>query len=98
MPYVVGKKAAAPDGATVVFELDGPLARSIPIGVEGGRARLLDHAPPSPTTRIATDTETFARLACGRLDPGEELAGGRVRVDGDDALGRRVVERMNFLF
>jgi uncharacterized protein (TIGR03083 family) len=98
MPFVVGKKAAAPDGASVVFELDGPLARSIAIGVEGGRARLLDTAPASPTARIVTDTETFARLACGRLDPGAELDAGRVRVDGDEALGRRVVENMNFLF
>jgi uncharacterized protein (TIGR03083 family) len=98
MPFVVGKKAAAPDGASVVFELDGPLARSIAIGVDGGRARLLDTAPASPTARIVTDTETFARLACGRLDPGAELDAGRVRVDGDEALGRRVVENMNFLF
>ena len=92
MPFVVGKKAAAPDGSTVVFELDGPMARSIAIGVEGGRARLLDDAPSTPTMRISTDTETFARLACGRLDPTAELAAGRVRVDGDDELGRRVVE------
>jgi uncharacterized protein (TIGR03083 family) len=98
MPFVVGKKAAAPDGSTVVFQLDGPLARSIPIGVEGGRARLLEDTPPSPTTRIHTDTETFARLACGRLDPTAELQSGRVRVDGDDELGRSVVENMNFLF
>jgi uncharacterized protein (TIGR03083 family) len=98
MPFVVGKKAAAPDGATVVFELDGPLARSIPIGVEGGRARLLDAAPASPTARIRADTETFARLACGRLDPAVELDAGHVRLDGDTDLGRRVVENMNFLF
>jgi uncharacterized protein (TIGR03083 family) len=98
MPFVVGKKAAAPDGATVVFELGGPLARSIPIGVEGGRARLLDAVPASPTTRILTDTETFARLACGRLDPDAELAAGHVHVDGDEDLGRRVVQNLNFLF
>jgi uncharacterized protein (TIGR03083 family) len=98
MPFVVGKKAAAPEGSTVVFELDGPMPRSIPIGVEGGRARLLDDPPPSPTTRITTDTETFARLACGRLDPAAELAAERVRVDGDAELGRRVVENVNFLF
>jgi uncharacterized protein (TIGR03083 family) len=98
MPYVVGKKAAAPEGATVVFELDGPLARTVAIGVEGGRAKALGSAPAAPTTLIATDTETFARLAFGRIGPEAALTGSQVRLVGDDDLGRRIVESMNFLF
>jgi uncharacterized protein (TIGR03083 family) len=99
LPFIVGKRAAAPDGATVVFELDGPLARTLVIGVEGGRARLLDAAPPTDaTTRITADTETFARVACGRIGPGDALGDGRVSLDGDEALGRRVIEELNFLF
>ncbi len=97
MPYVVGKKAAAPDGSTVVFELSGPLARTVAIGVEG-RARLLDEAPATPTVRIVTDVETFTRLAVGRLDPAATLAAGSVRCSGDEGLGSRVVEQLNFLF
>jgi uncharacterized protein (TIGR03083 family) len=97
MPYVVGKKAGAPDGSSVVFELSGPLARSVAIGVEG-RARLLDAAPDEPTVRIVTDVETFTRLAVGRLDPVATLATGSVRCSGDEGLGSRVVEQINFLF
>jgi len=97
MPFVVGKKAGAPAGASVVFELSGPLARTIAIGVDG-RAKLLDAVPAEPTTRIVTDTETFARLAVGRLDSAATLAAGAVRLEGDQHLGRCVVEEMNFLF
>jgi uncharacterized protein (TIGR03083 family) len=98
MPFVVGKKAGAPDGATVVFELSGPLARTVAIAVDGGRAKLVDAAPADATARIVTDTETYARVACGRVEPADALADGRVTVTGDGALGRRVVESMNFLF
>jgi uncharacterized protein (TIGR03083 family) len=99
MPFIVGKRAGAPDGTAVVIDLDGPLARTFAIGVEGGRAKTLSAVPADGvTTRIATDSETFARLACGRVDPAVALTDGRVRLEGDDALGRRVVEEMNFLF
>lgn len=97
MPFVVGKKAGAPQGSTVVFDLTAPLARPFAIRTDG-RAQLLDDVPTDATARITTDGETFARLACGRLEPAAALASGAVRVDGDDALGRRVVESLNFLF
>ena len=98
MPYVVGKKAGAPEGTTVVFALSGPLARDLAIGVEGGRARVLDDVPAAPTARIVTDTATFERLATGRLEPAAALDDGRARLEGDDALGRKIVEHLNFLF
>jgi uncharacterized protein (TIGR03083 family) len=97
MPFVVGKKAGAPDGATVVFELSGALARTVAIGVDGSRAKPLDAAPAGPTVRVTTDTETFARLACGRIDPFGALRDD-VRLEGDKTLGRTIVEQMDFLF
>jgi uncharacterized protein (TIGR03083 family) len=96
--YIIGKKAAAPEGATVVIELEPPLARTIAIGVHGGRARVLDAVPDAPTVRIVTDGETYARLACGRGDPAAARAAGSVRVEGDEALGNRIVDELNFLF
>lgn len=98
MPFVVGKKAGAPDGAAIVFALSGPVAQTFAVVVGGGRARASDTEPSTPTTRIATDTETFARVATGRVAPEEALAAGRITFEGDDALGRRVVEELNFLF
>lgn len=97
MPFVVGKQAQAPQGSTVSFALTAPLAHQFAIRAEG-RAQLLDEVPPDATVRIATDGETFTRMACGRLDPADVLAGGAVRLDGDEVLGRRVVEALNFLF
>jgi uncharacterized protein (TIGR03083 family) len=97
MPFVVGKKAQAPQGSTVVFDLTPPLARHFAIRTDG-RAQLLDEVPDDATVRVTTDGETFLRLACGRLDPAEVLAGDAVQLEGDEPLGRRVVDALNFLF
>lgn len=94
LPMVVGKRAAAPDGATVVVELTGPLAAEIVVGVDG-RAALLDGAPPDPTVRLSMGADTFRRLTHGRQDGADALAGGDVTIDGDDDLGRRVVTSMS---
>ncbi len=96
LPFVVGKKVAPPDGTTVVVDLRPPLAGRYAVVAEG-RARFLDDVPAQPTVTIHADGETFARLASGRLDPSTALA-GRVTIDGDEALGRRIVEELNILF
>jgi uncharacterized protein (TIGR03083 family) len=98
LPFVVGKKAGAPDGTTVVFDLTGPLAQKVSIAVENGRAKLVDEAPSDPDVRIVTDTETIGRLGCGRIDPAATLDNGSVTIEGDTALGSRIVEESNFLF
>ncbi|HUV10736.1 MAG TPA: maleylpyruvate isomerase family mycothiol-dependent enzyme [Acidimicrobiia bacterium] len=97
MPYVVGKKAGAPDGATVAFEVAGPPGRAFAVGVEG-RAKVLDALPADSAARVVTDGMTFVRLATGRVDPDSALADGSVRCEGDEVLARKVVESMNFLF
>jgi hypothetical protein len=96
--YVVGKKVAPPDGTVVVIECTPPLARTVAIAVEGGRARVLDAAPVDPTARIRVPGDVYARVACGRADPAAVLAAGSVTLDGDQAIGRRVLEELNFLF
>jgi uncharacterized protein (TIGR03083 family) len=92
MGFVVGKKAGAPDGTTVVFDVTG--FGEIPIVVEG-RARQLDAVPEDPTVRLSMDLETFNRLCCGRGDP--KAVGRAVRIEGDAELGARVVQNMNFM-
>jgi uncharacterized protein (TIGR03083 family) len=96
--FVVGKKVAPPDGTVVVIECTPPLARTIAIAVDGGRARPVDDVPGAPTTRIRMPGDLYARVACGRADPAAVLAAGSVTIDGDEAIGRRVVEELNFLF
>ena len=97
MPYVVGKRAGAPEGASVVFDITSPAPNTLSIGVEGGRARPLAPVPEHPTVRLSTDFETFMCLSCGRWDPATILSEGRVRISGDEALGRTIVENLNFM-
>lgn len=94
LPMVIGKRAAAPDGATVVVELTGPLSAELVIGVDG-RAALLDTAPPEPTVRLSMGADTFRRLTHGRQDGAGALARGEVAIAGDHDLGRRVVTSMS---
>jgi len=103
MAFVVGKKAGAPDGSTVVFSLQGPLARNLVITVQDGRAKVVDGGdatavPADPTVVLTMGTETFARLAAGRIDASTAVAAGDVTFTGDAALGRRIVENLSYLF
>jgi uncharacterized protein (TIGR03083 family) len=97
MGYVVGRQVKPPEGTTVVWEITGPLARTLSIGIEAGRGVVLDIAPPQPTVRLTLDAETFWRLGVGRIDPSVALAAGSVELAGDEALGRAVAVAMNFM-
>lgn len=93
--YVVGKRAAAPEGSTVVFEVRGPVERTVPVVVEG-RARVLDEAPADPTVRLRLDTEAYNALGCGRWSGERAIEAGRATIVGDEELGRRVLGAMAF--
>jgi uncharacterized protein (TIGR03083 family) len=98
LPFIVGKRVAPPDGTAVHFGISGPLARAFTVVVDGGRARFVDELDGAPSATIATDTETFVRLTCGRVDSGAALAAGSVHLGGDTDVATRVVEELNFLF
>jgi uncharacterized protein (TIGR03083 family) len=93
MGFVVGKKAGAPDGTTVVVDVAGQ--QPIAVAVEGKRANILSDAPADPDVRLSMDLETFNRLCCGR-GPVDDVASG-VKIEGDADLGRRIVQNMNFM-
>lgn len=97
LPYVVGKKAGAPPGSTVVFEVAGssPLVAAVHVPPEG-RAVLLDLAPVDPTVTLAMDRRTFSRLAGGRWNGDRARSAGGLRIVGDHDLGNRVVDNMAF--
>jgi uncharacterized protein (TIGR03083 family) len=95
-PYIVGKRAGAPEGATVAFDVTGPTARRWAVAVEAGRAGPVPEIPPEPTVRISADIGTFMALACGRVDPDDELAAGRVTVHGDREVGTAVVRNVGY--
>ena len=89
--FVVGKRAGAPQGTSVRFELMGPAARVLDVEV-GDRARVVDALAGPPTAMLSMPALLFTRL-CG----GRGADAGRVEVSGDRALGARVAESMGFM-
>jgi uncharacterized protein (TIGR03083 family) len=89
--YLVGKRAQAPDGSSVTLDLTGPLARRLHVAVEG-RARLVPGLPGPATTTIRMPLGTFTRLCGGRVRPEQTT----VTVEGNQALGRQVVEALAY--
>jgi uncharacterized protein (TIGR03083 family) len=99
MGMVVGKRAGAPEGAVVRFDLrgDGEDARDFALAIVGGRAGPAE-AGATPTVTLSLSSLDFVRLGCGRASAAEVLAEGGVAIEGDQALGQRIVEHMNFMF
>jgi uncharacterized protein (TIGR03083 family) len=99
MPFVVGKKAACPDGTAVRFDVagPGPDARAFTIAVAGGRARPVGDEV-RPTATLSLSSIDFVRLGCGRATSAEVEAAAGVVVEGDGQVGRTVLDAMNFMF
>jgi uncharacterized protein (TIGR03083 family) len=91
--YVVGKKAAAPAGSSVRFELTGPAGRTIHVDV-GDRARVVDELSGPPTVTLTMPAGVLSRLAAGRGEP--EALCGQVTVDGDRGLGQQILANLRY--
>lgn len=92
--YLVGKRAALPEGTSATVHVTGPAGRDLHAVVEG-RAKVVDHLD-HPTCSITTDLLTFELLCCGRIDPDGPLADGRVTLDGDLDLAERLARNLAF--
>lgn len=99
MGFVVGKKAAAPEGSVVRFTVSGPPGdgREFSLGVEGGRARPVG-PEAAPTVTLAMSSIDFLRLGCGRVTAAEVGAAGGIGLEGDAVTGERILGEMNFMF
>jgi uncharacterized protein (TIGR03083 family) len=95
MGFVVGKLGGAPDGSRVVIELTGPLARTINVAIEGRGQVVSDFGGREPTATITLDGLLFARLAGGRTPLGQHA--DAIVYGGDEAVGRRIVEHLNYV-
>ena len=95
MGYVVGKLAKAPDGSRILFELTGPVARSIRVNVDG-RAQLVDDfRGHEPTATIRMDGLQFTRLSGGR--PMSPARAQDIELGGDKDVANQVVQHLNFV-
>ena len=99
LPYVVAKRAEAPSGTTVTFDVTGPLPAVYAVEVDANnRGRAIEPSPDRPTLRFTLDTESFTILGAGRRDP-DILP---IRIEGDGSahptLARRVLDGLNVTF
>ena len=95
MGFVVGKLGGAPDGSRVAIDLTGPLSRTINVAIEGRGQVVDDFGGREPTATIALDGLLFTRLAGGRTAPNRHA--DAISYGGDEAVGRRVVEHLNYV-
>jgi uncharacterized protein (TIGR03083 family) len=91
--YLVGKKAAAPEGSSVTLRLTGPVRRTVHVSVTG-RAQVVERLEGVATSEVAMGSTLFTRLAGGRIAPA--AAAGQVELSGDTALGQRLVDGLAF--
>jgi len=91
--YIVGKRGRAPDGASVVIKLTGPIRRDLHVVVDG-RAKVVDRIDGEPTASLALLSSLFMRLAGGREDP--QAALDRIELGGDTALARQIATNLAY--
>lgn len=92
--YIVGKKIGLPEGRSIAFEVTGATPRRIMVKVDGRAARVTEL--PDPTVTVTADTLTFMQLACGRIDPEQAIAAGRISWTGDAEWGARAARNLAF--
>lgn len=91
LPYLVGKKAGAPDGSRIQIVITGIVEETVKIAVDG-RAAIVSHFDREPDVIVTLNYADFARLAAGRATADPATA----TVAGDRALGTAVLENLAF--
>ena len=87
-------RVAPPAGTTIVFDVTGQGGARRAILFDGERGRSTAAVPDAATTTMRLDLSTLTVLACGRSDDPD--ARSRVVVEGDQNLGRAVLEDLGF--
>jgi uncharacterized protein (TIGR03083 family) len=90
LPIIVGKRAGAPEGATVAFNVGG-CYESV-IEVVDGRAKIVERDSEGVTVALTIPPATFAALVGARSDAPDDVV-----ISGDDALGRAIIDQLGFL-
>jgi uncharacterized protein (TIGR03083 family) len=89
---VIAKEAALPEGTTVAFDIEAP-AEPFGITVAGERGVLIE--PPSEVAvRIASDFEAWLCLVGGRWTVERAQGDGRLKIDGDAAIAKQLLDKI----
>ena len=95
VPIVVGKRAATPDGQSVVIDITGGVQRHVVCTIVDGRAKVVSQEPEAPLARITMDTETFLVLATGRRNADD--VNEKINYSGDTDHGRKITSALNMM-
>jgi uncharacterized protein (TIGR03083 family) len=95
IPIVVGKRAATPEGGTVVIEITGSVERIVATTITDGRGQMSNVAPTNALCTITMDSDVFLQLATGRATDKE--LDGQFTVVGDQELGTKVVSQFSMM-
>ncbi|MFD9813260.1 maleylpyruvate isomerase family mycothiol-dependent enzyme [Streptomyces sp. NPDC059080] len=91
LPIVVAKRAQAPAGSAVVFDVTGPVEFMRTVRVDAAGHGTVDASVSlGPTVTFVLDWDVFARLACGRSRP--QAVADKVKIDGDQKLAATILE------
>jgi uncharacterized protein (TIGR03083 family) len=92
--YIIGKKVGLTEGQSITINTSGGVNRTMHVKVDGraGRVEILDN----PDVILNADSTTFIMLACGRIDPQEEIDAGRISWTGDQKLGEHAARNLRF--
>lgn len=90
--YIVGRKAALPDGTSVRIELTGPVHATYLVQVDG-RAQVVSHLDGDATVTLRMPTMLFLRLTGGRTEAASQLGYG-LEIEGDQQLGLHLASNM----
>ncbi len=95
MGFVVGKKAAVPQGESVTFALTdgGTVVREIHVEV-GDRAHVVPALEDGASCALTMPVGVMTRLGAGRITP--DKVRDQVAVTGDEALGEAVLTNLAY--
>ncbi|WP_101253937.1 maleylpyruvate isomerase family mycothiol-dependent enzyme [Streptomyces barkulensis] len=90
LPKVVAEDAGAPPNSAVVIDVSGPVEfmRTVRVDAEG-RGTVDASVSLGPAATLATDWETYLRLACGRVRPAAVRE--NLKIEGDQALADAIL-------
>lgn len=95
IPIVVGKRAATPEGQSVLIQITGPVVRDVSVTVREGRAGIDESPATSFLSTISMDSVTFFQLATGRISG--DVAAPLCAVSGDTELAARILTTFNMM-
>ncbi|KAA0022435.1 maleylpyruvate isomerase family mycothiol-dependent enzyme [Antrihabitans cavernicola] len=95
IPRVFAKRGKAPEGSRIAVALSGPLPENLNVAVDD-RAALVDSFDGLATTTIRMDSGVFTRLAGGRTSV--DAHKDDIEIEGDRAVGQRIVDNLAFVF